>query len=67
MKKILLSVALAGVAMACRSTSTEVTDTSAPTGDCGSCEMACDGCEETSECTGEAEAQVCPVTGKSVN
>ena len=67
MKKLLLSVALLGLAVACKSQATNVTDTSAPTPECTSeCASDCDaGCDAMkAECS---ETKVCPVTGKAIN
>jgi hypothetical protein len=71
MKKLFLSVALLGLAAACKSQSTEVTDTSVPAADCATeCATTCEG--DMKACDGEmkaecAEQKVCPVTGKVMN
>ena len=69
MKKAILSVALASLAFACKSQSTEVTDTSAPasmecTTECTMTPEEKAACAEKAECS---EQKVCPVTGKVMN
>ena len=70
MKRIAIAFVLAGAAVACKSQSTEVTDTSAPAAtECTSeCTSECGKGECTAtktECS--SEAKVCPVTGKVIN
>jgi hypothetical protein len=68
MKKFLVAFALAGVAVACKSQSTEVTDTSAPAECTAACATECS--DKAAECSDAAKAEcaesgkVCPVTGK---
>ncbi|MEM7309803.1 MAG: hypothetical protein AAF682_24215 [Planctomycetota bacterium] len=65
MKKLFLSFALLGLAVSCKSTTTDVTDTSEPAGECATaCETVCD--DEAAESC-DSEAMVCPVTGKVSN
>ena len=67
MKKAILSVAIASLAFACKSQTTDVTDTSAPaSAECmKECATECDmSAADKAECT---EAKVCPVTGKVMN
>ena len=68
MKRIAIAFVLAGAAVACKSQSTEVTDTSAP----AAAECATECSDMKAECTDAAkaecsEAKVCPVTGKTIN
>lgn len=70
MKKAILSVALASLAFACKSQTTEVTDTSAPAAaECKTeCALTCE--EKKAECATKSECKeqkVCPVTGKVTN
>jgi hypothetical protein len=67
MKKLLLSVALVGLAVACKSQATNVTDTSAATPECTKeCATECaTGCDTMkAECS---DQKVCPATGKAIN
>ena len=71
MKKLFLSVALLGLAVSCKSTTTDVTDTSAPAPDCAvECATECDDAAKECDAAAKAEcteATVCPVTGKAIN
>lgn len=65
MKRIAIALVLAGAAFACKSQTTEVTDTSVPAAESTECEMKAE-CSDAAkaECS---EAKVCPVTGKQIN
>ena len=70
MKKLVLACAVAALAVSCKSDdAAQVSDPSSPEAPAASCDMKSD-CEMKSdcatECTGEAGAKVCPVTGKSM-
>ena len=71
MKRILITLALAGAAVACKSQSTEVTDTSAPaaTTECAAeCTEGMKGeCSDAAKAECSSEAKTCPVTGKVIN
>jgi hypothetical protein len=76
MKKLLMALGLAVLGVACRASSANVHDTSCTGKDCADCAAMKEGdcsktCtpEEMAECQKkcEGEAQVCPVTGKSIN
>ncbi len=69
MKKLLISLALVGVVVACKSQTTEVTDTSMPAMDCTSecttaCETTCDVSGET-YCSEAMEAYKSECSDKS--
>jgi len=66
MKQLILSLAVLGLAVACKNTdNTAVSDPNiapAPEACASECESAC--CE--TECSGDEDAMVCPVTGATV-
>lgn len=69
MKKLLLALCLASLGFACRASGANMHDSSCTGKDCAECakeKMDCSDCTgDKAECKGEA--QVCPVTGKSIN
>lgn len=75
MKKLLLALGLAALGVACRASGANMHDSSCTNKDCADCAAMkaedCSGCtpEEMAECQKkcEGEAQVCPVTGKTMN
>ncbi|MEW6073675.1 MAG: hypothetical protein AB1726_13915 [Planctomycetota bacterium] len=65
MKKLLLSLALGALAVACKSTA-DVTDTSAqPCGDGSCCTEGSEECGMDGNCA-EKAAKTCPMTGKEI-
>ena len=76
MKKLMLALGLAALAFSCHASGANMHDTSCTAKDCADCAaMKAGDCsntctpEEMAECKKkcEGEAQVCPVTGKSMN
>lgn len=78
MKNFILGLAIVGLAISCKNNeNNEISDAAnvnAPEGACASecateCETSCE--DKSSECDADAtectEAQVCPVTGESIN
>jgi hypothetical protein len=79
MKKLMLALCLASLGVACRASGANMHDSSCSGPDCAECTKEamedCSDCtgakaecsaEAKAECSGDA-AQVCPVTGKSMN
>ena len=71
MKKLMLALCLATLGVACKASGANMHDSSCTGPDCAECTKEkmedCTDCSDAkAECKGDA-AQVCPVTGKSMN